>query len=170
MGAYPRGRGGTRDTTKEHGAAVFADGHSESFGGAFENRLQVPRFSAPDGSVTIHHNHPNGDSLSRADLFIMLERPELGRVDAHGHQGFWASAERPGTAMAPEEAMATVEDAAARARTMLTKAVQRGHIRAEAAQSGLWQVVMSRLLEQQGIIRYTVNSEAVLAMANQVLQ
>lgn len=70
-------------------------------------------------------------------ISIKLERPELGRVDAHGHQGFWASAERHGTAKAPEEALATVKDSAARARTMLTKAAQRGHISADAAQAGL---------------------------------
>lgn len=158
-----------RATGKEHGVAVLSDGTRVSFGGEFENKIQVPRFDAPDGSVTVHHNHPTGDTFSRADVKILLERAELGRVDAHGHAGGWSSMERIGGALSPAMSVILVEEAMSQARALMHRAVKRYQISQETAQAGLWQVVMSLLLERQGVIRYALNSESVRTLANKVI-
>ena len=149
-------------TGKEHGVAVLGDGTMVSFGGDYENRIEIPRCDAPEGSVTIHHNHPSGDSFSRADLRVLLERSEIGRVDAHGHHGGWSSIKRIGGPVSPTSALILVEEAMSQAQSMTRKATIRNTISAEAGQSGLWQVVMSLLLEGQGVIHYALNSDSVL--------
>ncbi len=157
-------------TGKEHGVAVLANGTLVEFGGEFENALKAPRFDAPDGAVTIHHNHSIGDSLSRADIRTLLERTELGRVDAHGHAGLWASANRVGGAMSPMSAFAVVEDAAFQANFLIEKAFNRRQIGKDLTKAGLSQVVMALLLEKQGVISYALNTESVLAMARNVIK
>jgi hypothetical protein len=159
-----------KDTNKEHGVAVFEDGSTVSFGGDRENQLAVPRFDAAEGSVVVHHNHSIGDSLSRADLFMLLDRAELGRVDAHGHAGLWASAQRTGSAVSSMSAMALVHDAASRADRLIQEALGRGRIEPSATQAGLRQVVTALLLEQDGVIRYSLNTDSVLAMARSIIQ
>lgn len=157
-------------TGKEHGVAVLKDGSTVSFGGDRENHLAVPRFDALEGSVTVHHNHSVGDSLSRSDLFMLLERAELGRVDAHGHAGVWASAQRTGSAVSRMSAFAVIEDAASRADLLIQKALERGQIEPGVTQAGLRQVVTALLLERDGVIRYALNTESVLAMARNIIQ
>ncbi|WP_295405244.1 hypothetical protein [uncultured Thiocystis sp.] len=157
-------------TGKEYGVAVFVDGRILSFGGDHENRIDVPPFDAPPGSVTIHHNHPSGDSFSRADLRVLLERPDLGRIDAHGHEGLWASCERVGGSLTKQNAILAVEDAASQARSLIAKKLGRHELAEEVARASLWQVVMSLLLERQGVLRYALNAESIILLARQVLK
>ncbi|MTW19915.1 hypothetical protein [Allochromatium palmeri] len=157
-------------TGKEHGMAVLADGTTVSFGGEFQNSLKVPEFDSSNARVILHHNHPTGDSLSRPDLRLLLGRPDLARVDAHGHLGGWSSAERNGDALPVPVAEILVQDASSQAKMLTMRAVSRGHVSQESAQAGLWQVVMALLLERQGAIRYALNSESVLAMARKVIE
>ncbi|MBK5967173.1 hypothetical protein CCR95_24655 [Thiocystis minor] len=56
------------------------------------------------------------------------------------------------------------------AKSMTRKAARRNNISAQEGQSGLWQVVMSLLLESQGVIRYALNSESVLDTAKKVIR
>jgi SPP1 gp7 family putative phage head morphogenesis protein len=159
-----------KETGKEHGAAVLAEGSIVEFGGDFENSLKVPEFNASDRSVTVHHNHPAGDSLSRPDLRLLLGRSDLARVDAHGPLGGWSSAERIGDVLPPHLAEILIQDASSQAKMLTMKAAKRGSISQEATQAGLWLVVMALLLEKQGVIRYALNSESVLAMARKVIE
>ncbi|MBK1616892.1 hypothetical protein CKO42_00170 [Lamprobacter modestohalophilus] len=158
------------DTNREHGIAVFNDGSTVSFGGEHRDRLAVPRFDAIEGSVTVHHNHSFGDSLSRADLFMLFERAELGRVDAHGHAGLWASAQRTGGALARMSAFAVIEDAVSRARRLIQHALERGQIDLSATRAGLYQIVAAQLLEQDDMIRYALNSNSVLTLARNIIK
>ena len=159
-----------KETGKEHGVAVLADGTAVSFGGEFENRLDVPAFDGAPGSVTIHHNHPSGDSLSRADLRLLLERGEIGRVDAHGHQGGWSSCERVGGPQSEMASLTTIYDVASRANRLTDEAQRRGKIPADATKAGLWQVVMALLLESEGVIRYALNSESIKNLGRAILK
>lgn len=158
-----------RASGREHGVAVLHDGTAVSFGGEYEHRLDVPRLDAPEGSVVIHHNHSKGDSLSRADLRTLLERPEIGRVDAHGHGGLWACCTRVGAAVDLQTAFILIHDAVSRADALMTNAVRRGVISPEVTRTGLWLVVATLLLEKQGVIRYAINTESVLALAQAVI-
>lgn len=157
-------------TGKEHGVAVFEDGTTVSFGGEYENRLDVPEFDAPQGSVTIHHNHPSGDSFSRADIRLLLERRDIGRVDAHGHAGGWASCERVVGPASKIVSLTLIQDAASRANRLIEQAISRKRLEADAAEAGLWQVVMALILESEGVIRYALNSESVKEMARKILK
>lgn len=158
-----------RRTGMEHGIALLDDGSLVPFGGDFQSRIFVPSLTGRDGSITLHHNHPIGDSLSRSDLRLLLGRPEVGRIDAHGHRGFWASAQRAGPALEDSLARDVVEGAALRARNLVSKAARARVITQDVAMSGLWMVVAARLLAADGVVRYAVNSRGLSALADQVM-
>ena len=153
----------------EHGVAILPDGTAVSFGGEYEHRLDIFRFDAPEGSVTVHHNHSKGDSLSRADLRILLEYSELSRIDAHGHKGGWSSCQRICRPLPKQSAILLVEDAAIRAQSLVRQAQKRGLITENMARMGLWQIVIALLLERDGLIRYDFNSDSTLTLARKVL-
>lgn len=158
-----------RASGREHGVAILPDGTAVSFGGEYEHRLDVPCLDAPEGSVTVHHNHSKGDSLSRADLRILFEYSELKRVDAHGHQGGWSSCQRLCRPQPKQSAILLVEDAAVRAQSLVRQAQKRGLITEDMARMGLWQIVAALLLERDGLIRYDLNSDSTLLLARKVL-
>ncbi|WP_201064454.1 MULTISPECIES: hypothetical protein [Thiorhodovibrio] len=162
------GRG--RMTGLEHGVAVFPDSRMISFGGMSAKQLPVPNFRESDYAIVLHHNHPLGDSLSRADLRLLLGRQDLVRVDVHGHAGFWASCQRIGLSLPGPQATLTVSDAASRAISLVERAVVDRKIDHATGSAGLWLVVMALLLELDGVLVYTLNSSQVRAMAETIIQ
>lgn len=80
------------------------------------------------------------------------------------------SAQRTGGTVSSLNAMALVHDAASRADRLIQGVLARGQIDPSATQAGLRQVVMALLLEQDGVIRYALNTDSVLAMARDLIQ
>ncbi len=160
-----------KETGFEYGVAIL-DGHSlDLFGGESPNRISVPRYSdAPDNSVTIHHNHPIGDSFSRSDLYVLLTRSEIGEIYAHGHNGGVSKAVRIGGALDETKATALIYDANLTANRLIHQAIKKGVIPDSFGNSiGFWQIVMGLVLDITGVIRYAFNSGSLLDAAKKVL-
>ncbi|QEP42492.1 hypothetical protein D5085_04695 [Ectothiorhodospiraceae bacterium BW-2] len=160
-----------KDSGKEYGAIIFSSGRIVRVGGAFENKLLIPRYpDEPDASITVHHNHPFGDSLSRDDLAILLSRTELGQVYAHGHQGGVSVAQKSGVTLTDTAAIITVMDNYSRAHRLIIRAIDDGIIDEGTAGAGFWQVVMGLLLDTEGLINYSYNSDGVIKLAKKVIE
>lgn len=150
-------------TGHEHGVAIRDGKIVEKFSSNAPNRLVVPAF---DAAVDVHHNHSLGDSLSPADLMLLLKRDDIATVFVHGHEGATYSARRLGAVRA--DAKAVVATAMAEAVEKLRAAVDAGVVSRRDAESGLKFVVAAVLLDRAGVLAYTFNSPAVLEMAKKV--
>ena len=158
-------------TGNEYGVAISDGKIIDRFTSDSPNGLQVPRgYGVENGPVEIHHNHPVGDSFSLKDIAILLARNELGAVAVHGHVGFYAYIERVAGSVSEETAMAVVSSAKSKAKLLLTKALSANIVSFEQINSGLWQVVMAIILEAEGVIRYTANSNSVVTLARKVVR
>ena len=157
-------------TGNEYGVAIVDGKIIDKFTSGLPNSLKVPDFQAHSaGSVDFHHNHPKGDSLSAADFNNLLSTSAIGSVNVHGHNGFFAQASRVGSSVTSKEALIIADSARSKSRAMTSEAVDIGTVTADQADAGLWQVVMALLLENDGVIRYTANSEYVMSMAKRVI-
>lgn len=159
-----------RTTGKEWGAAIFSNGRQTRFGGESPNTLTVPHFpGASERTVSIHHNHPMGDSFSRADLRLLLSRAEIFEINAHGHSGFDVSATRIGAALSHTASRQVVQDAFVIAQSAVKAALQGSSVTMAQAQGGLAMVVAALHLEKTGVIEYTANSAELMSLAERVL-
>lgn len=150
-------------TGHEHGVAIRDGRIVASFSSGAPNHLVMPKF---DAAVDIHHNHSLGDSLSPADLFLLLKRDDIATVFVHGHEGATYSARRLGAARA--DAKAVVAAAMGEAANKLRAAIAAGVVSLDDANAGLKFVVAAVLLDRAGVLAYTFNSPAVLEMAKKV--
>lgn len=157
-------------TGYEYGAAISGGKIIDRFTSSNPNRLKIPDYQGADsGSIEIHHNHPIGDSFSSGDFASLLSIQPIGSIVVHGHSGFFASAVRIGNSMQKNEAIAIGESVRSRAMSLVKKALLRGDVSYEDASSGLWQVVAAMLLESDGLIAYTANSEKLMELTKKVI-
>lgn len=158
-------------TGHEYGAAIADDEIFERFTSGMPNALQVPDFPEFNASaVEVHHNHPTGDSLSAQDFVKLLSNAAINTVIVHGHSGFFAQATQIGASISGKDAYIVSSSMKSKAKSLVSKAALSGEISPLDAQSGLWPVVMALLFENDGLIRYTSNSDALLELAKKVIR
>ncbi len=159
-----------RKTGHEYGVAI-ADGKIvDRFTSGMPNALKVPKFNGyPNGVIDLHHNHPVGDSLSAQDFATLLATPSIGSVAVHGQSGFFTQAAKVGVGMSSESAYLVAASTRSKAKALVAEARESGVISDAQSNSGLWPVVMASLLENDGLIRYTINSETVMSIARKVI-
>jgi hypothetical protein len=147
-------------TGHEYGAAIASGKVIDRFTSNHQSQLNVPVFGQ---AVEIHHNHPFGDSLSRADLSMLLTREDIDAVFVHGHNGAAYSATKLVTAT-----KADVEQASAVAAMNLAEAVDRKMISIDDSRSGIKMMIAAILLERKGLVAYTSNSKIIHALAERI--
>jgi hypothetical protein len=152
-----------KNTGHEYGAAVAGDMVIDRFTSGAENRLDVPSYKSRGLAVEIHHNHPLGDGLSRADFASLLTREDLSSVFVHGHGGaVYEATKRAGATRAD------VTDAFSMAGAKLAEAADMGMISHADTATGIKMVIAGVLLESAGFITYTFNQKEVLTLARRI--
>lgn len=162
-----------RDTGHEHIAVV--DNRTGEIVHAGTNKKErevgfgLTHGADAPGSLTVHHNHPNGSALSGPDIG-MLANPGTSHVVAHGHDGTTTVA-----SMAPEMSKDLADDeksirknavmirglynnALRRSEGILRPLVDHGHLPIDDANQ-LYNDLANRILQAAGLIDYTSTIE-----------
>ncbi len=158
-------------TGNEYGVAIVnGEDTLQYFTSNMQNRIAIPIFNKKPNSIIIHHNHPFGDSFSRKDFEVLLTRAEIRKLWVHGHNGSTYSATKIINTLTKEDAESLLIKYMLKAKDYTIRAVHKNIINDYSVRLGLWQVVMAVLMEKDGVIKYTFNSNGVLNVVKEIIR